>query len=122
MPLKIVQTVIDCADAASLAGFWAAALGREVDAGAQREFATIGLTERVQPVLMFIRVPEAKTVKNRVHLDLAAGPDDDWRAEVQRLIALGASQVGEHREFGWHWITLTDPEGNEFDLGVGATE
>ncbi|MFF3845338.1 VOC family protein [Streptomyces sp. NPDC002328] len=63
--------------------------------------------------LLFQRVPEAKTVKNRLHLDLHAGPDRR-EAEVQRLTALGASVLREVREPGGHWVVMTDPEGNEF--------
>ena len=61
--------------------------------------------------MMFIGVPEAKEVKNRVHLDLHA---DDRAAEVERLIALGATHVHDKDEWGISWTTLADPEGNEF--------
>ncbi len=60
---------------------------------------------------MFLKVPEGKTVKNRVHLDLHA---DDPEAEVTRLLGLGASHVHEKKEWGSQWTTLADPEGNEF--------
>ncbi|QGV79129.1 VOC family protein [Streptomyces ficellus] len=63
--------------------------------------------------LLFQRVPEAKTVKNRLHLDLHAGPDRR-DAEVARLEALGASVVRRVSEPGGEWAVLTDPEGNEF--------
>ena len=68
----------------------------------------------VEPRLFFQLVPESKTVKNRVHLDLR--PVDRTREqEVGRLLALGASQLGDHRRpDGSGWITLADPEGNEF--------
>jgi hypothetical protein len=113
----IAQTVIDCQDAEKLAGFWSAALERPVDPGANPFFATIG---RGSPgALMFLRVPEPKAGKNRVHLDLAPAPGTDWQAELDRLATLGAVRVGEFREYGVHWVTLQDPEGNEFDLGAG---
>ena len=57
--------------------------------------------------LVFVRVPEEKAVKNRVHLDLGA---DDREAEVQRLLALGARRVADHGS----WTVMQDPEGNEF--------
>lgn len=63
------------------------------------------------PMMMFIQVPEAKSVKNRMHLDMNAG---DRAAEVERLVALGATVVHEKNEFGMQWTTLADPEGNEF--------
>jgi predicted enzyme related to lactoylglutathione lyase len=66
------------------------------------------------PTLLFVRVPEAKTVKNRVHLDLV--PTGRTRAqEAERALALGARHVGDFtRPDGGGWIVLADPEGNEF--------
>ncbi|KUN08918.1 hypothetical protein AQI95_07365 [Streptomyces yokosukanensis] len=65
--------------------------------------------------LLFQRVPEPKTVKNRLHLDLHAGPERRT-AELARLQALGAQVVREVKEPGGEWLVLTDPEGNEFCL------
>ncbi len=76
-----------------------------------------------QPRIFLQRVAEPKTVKNRVHIDLQAGggpavPMDEQRrrvaAAVERLEALGATRVGEHTAMGVHWVTMLDPEGNEF--------
>jgi hypothetical protein len=58
-------------------------------------------------------VPERKTVKNRLHLDLNVG-EEHIRSEVDRLVTLGASEGKEFREPSGHWIVMTDPEGNEF--------
>ncbi|MGX1028806.1 VOC family protein [Streptomyces sp. SAI-097] len=63
--------------------------------------------------LLFQRVPEAKTVKNRVHLDVHA-PDGRREAEVARLQGLGASVQRHVKEQGGEWVLMTDPEGNEF--------
>ena len=63
--------------------------------------------------LLFFRVPEAKTVKNRVHVDLA---HREPAAELARLVALGASEVERRTERGISWTVLLDPEGNEFCL------
>ncbi|MCT2542676.1 MULTISPECIES: VOC family protein [Streptomyces] len=63
--------------------------------------------------LLFQRVPEAKTVKNRLHLDVHAGPERR-EAEVERLVGLGATVLREVAEQGGTWVVLTDPEGNEF--------
>lgn len=116
--LTIEQIVIDCADAAALAGFWSRVLSRPVDEGANPYFATIGKRQRDGgPALMFLRVPEGKQGKNRLHLDLS-GPD--WRAQADRLVELGAVKHSEHQEYGTEWITFTDPEGNEFDLGAAS--
>ncbi|MEV5201616.1 VOC family protein [Streptomyces sp. NPDC053720] len=63
--------------------------------------------------LLFQRVPEAKTTKNRLHLDVHAGPERR-QAEVERLVGLGAAVLREVAEQGGTWTVLTDPEGNEF--------
>jgi hypothetical protein len=63
--------------------------------------------------LLFQRVPEAKTVKNRLHLDVHAG-DGQRAAEVERLTGLGASVLREVKEQGGEWVVMADPEGNEF--------
>jgi hypothetical protein len=65
--------------------------------------------------ILFQAVPEAKTVKNRVHLDLLVGPEAHG-AEVERLVGLGASVVGVHDGDEGRWTLLADPEGNEFDV------
>ena len=72
--------------------------------------------------MLFIEVPEPKTVKNRLHLDLV--PVDRPRAaEVARLTALGATLVADHRRpDGTGWVTLADPEGNEFCVLRSAAE
>jgi predicted enzyme related to lactoylglutathione lyase len=117
MPLSIVQIVIDCEDAEKLSAFWSQVLDRPVDEGAESFFATIGLRSAGPgPALMFIKVPEVKQHKNRVHLDLTGA---DWAGEVERVVGLGAVRVSEHKEFGTHWVTMRDPEGNEFDIGAG---
>jgi hypothetical protein len=65
--------------------------------------------------ILFQAVPEAKTVKNRVHLDLLVGPEA-CDGEVERLEALGATKVDVHDGPDGHWVLMTDPEGNEFDV------
>ncbi len=62
------------------------------------------------PSLQFIKVPEPKAAKNRLHIDLAV-PDRD--GVVRRMVDLGATKVGEYDEWGTQWVTLRDPEGNE---------
>jgi glyoxalase superfamily protein len=137
-----VQVVIDCADPARLAVFWAEALGyRQQDppvgfATWQEFLIARGVPESEWnsanavvdpdgrgPRIFFQRVPEPKTVKNRVHLDLNVGggpgtPLDDRRervqAEVQRLLRSGATQVRAVEERDEFWIVMNDPEGNEF--------
>jgi len=118
MSNTIIGLSIDAADAAALAGFWAEALGRQVADGAEERYAvvTIGPAAVSVPRLVFHQVPEGKTVKNRLHIDLAA---TDWEAEINRLSDLGATRIRDVHENGARWITLADPEGNEFDLVRG---
>lgn len=103
----------DCADPLALAGFWAAVMGWGVSPDSNEELAAIGGPTRRpdSPPMLFLRVPEPKTAKNRVHMDLEAA---DLTAEAERLIELGAAFVHEKHEFDSHWMTFTDPEGNEF--------
>jgi predicted enzyme related to lactoylglutathione lyase len=115
MTLTLYAVAIDCHDASTLAQFWAAALGRNVDDGATAEFASIGLQDPAhnRPQWMFNQVPESKKAKNRVHVDLLSPNLDE---EVERLISLGATRVNDFKESGATWTTLSDPEGNEFDV------
>jgi hypothetical protein len=112
MSIALENIVFDSSDATALATFWAGVLSSEVDAGGNEYFATVNKAAD-GPTLMFLQVPEPRVGKNRLHLDLATA---DWSAEVDRLIALGAKRHDEHDEYGTHWITLADPEGNVFDL------
>ena len=105
----------DCEHALDLARFWAAALGREVGQAQPPRSEHFAIVPPPQggdgsPLLIFIQVPEGKTVKNPVHLDLAAGDRD---AEIERLIGLGARDIRDEAEWGVNWTTLADPEGKE---------
>ena len=111
MTSAIRHVTIDCADAYALGSFWSQVLGRPLhddDKPGDPE----ALIEDAG--LLFVTVPEAKTVKNRLHLDLQ--PQDRTRdEEVERLLALGATLVTDHRKpDGTGWALLADPEGNEF--------
>jgi hypothetical protein len=115
MSVSLFSVSLDCADAGKLADFWSQVLDRSVDEGGSVDFAAIGLDGGGSsgPVWMFHRVPEAKQAKNRVHLDFIAVA---WQEEVQRVLGLGASHLGDVDEGGYRWATLADPEGNEFDI------
>jgi hypothetical protein len=114
--LSLGQIVVDSADAAVLAGFWSSLLERPVLDGANQFFAVIPAAEDGKfPALMFLAVPEPRSGKNRLHLDLVSV---DRPAAVERAIQLGARKVGEFDEYGAQWTTLADPEGNVFDIGV----
>lgn len=117
--IAVRHIAVDCRDAAALAGFWSAALDQPVDDGANPYFASIGMAFRSRrPAWIFLQVPEGKTAKNRLHVDFAVGETGTSRAEaVSRLVALGATEVEQHSEYGTDWTVLTDPEGNEFCVG-----
>jgi len=104
----IKNVTFDCADALVAATFWAAALGSNVDEDSTSERAFVEAAGWGGPNMWFVRVPEPKTAKNRMHLDLRApGPIAD---EVARLTALGAKV----QHVGDDLTVMTDPEGNEF--------
>ena len=113
MSISVLGISFDAHNAAQLAHLWAQALHRTVNAGATADFASIGANTALGGLLMFHKVPEGKTVKNRVHLDLRAA---DVLAEADRLTSLGAQQIRSLAENNDRWIGLRDPEGNEFDL------
>ncbi len=138
------QVTIDCADPDRLARFWATALGYKLQ-DPPPGFATwpdflrsIGVPEEawtsrsaivdpdgVGARVFFQRVPEPKTAKNRVHLDVNVGggrstPIEERRrrvdAEVERLLGMGATKLRAAEEHGEYWVVMRDPEGNEFCL------
>jgi predicted enzyme related to lactoylglutathione lyase len=118
--LRVGNITLDCGDVLKVARFWAAALDRRLDHGADAGFASIGRgdADRAEPAWFFERVPEPKVAKNRLHLDLV---DPDPSA-VARLVSLGASVVAEHelRPGGQRWTVLQDPEGNEFCVAASS--
>ncbi|MEO1062072.1 MAG: VOC family protein [Actinomycetota bacterium] len=114
MTLRLGNVTMDCTDAPKVAAFWSAALERPVDEGGNPFFVSIG-RESAGPAMFFIAVPEPKSVKNRVHLDLIA---DDRRAEIERLVGLGATFVADKDEWGVSWTVMHDPEGNEFCIAA----
>jgi Glyoxalase-like domain len=135
-----VQVAFDAADPAALAEFWAAATGYVVQPPPEgfetwQAFLTHLDVPEDQwdsasacvdpeghgPRFYFQKVPEHKTVKNRVHVDLKPGLGYEpaerrevARADAQRLEGLGAKTLREYDEMGEFWIVLADPEGNEF--------
>lgn len=114
--LFIGHVTFDCDNAARLAEFWSGLLGVPVDGGASEGFASVGRQAGARPALLFMQVADRNTGKNTPHLDLHA---PDWKAHVERAIRGGATKVAEYAEFGTEWATLTDPEGNVFDIGAG---
>lgn len=107
----VAAVVTDCANPGALARFWAQATGwtiRESD----EDFASLRYADG-GPFLEMLRVPEAKTGKNRVHVDVAPLADGDSRAEAPRLIDSGAV-LADVDQGDVSWVVLADPEGNEF--------
>jgi Glyoxalase-like domain len=125
MTSKFTELAIDCADPSGLARFWCSVLDYEVQ-DEDDGIVAIGSPTvpegknhpgPVPPTLTFAHVPEGKTVKNRLHIDVNP-TDREQDEEIARLVALGATVVNDNRpEFGW--VTLADPEGNEFDVLAG---
>jgi len=139
-----IQIAVDCADPHPLARFWAAALHYEledhhdqieqllaagaittddtIEIGGRRAFAVAAACRHAQgsgPRLLFQHVPEATRsevrVKNPLHLDLHHLEGDEFReAEVARLIELGATRLWDGQQGPQRWVTMADPEGNEF--------
>ena len=123
MTLTLAAVTIDCDGTRSL---WRSS-GRppwtdRSTANSSSDFASIGMPEHRDttgwslsnddhPTWLFAKVPEPKTAKNRMHVDMAT-PDRD--AEVARLIGLGATRVTDMNEWGYEWTVMQDPEGNEF--------
>jgi len=115
MDLRIQCLCVDARDPASIASFWESALGwrrtHEEPDEVVLEPPAGSPEEGVVPDLLFLKVPESKTVKNRLHLDLR--PIDQAR-EVERLESLGAARVSVGQTAEATWVVLADPEGNEF--------
>ena len=118
MSLRIGNITFDCDDALVVANFWSQALGRALDPDGSSAYCSIGGSdaERLTPAWYFERVPETKTAKNRMHLDLI-DPDP---TTVDRLITLGASITSEHQFRDHHWTAMRDPEGNEFCVSLDS--
>jgi catechol 2,3-dioxygenase-like lactoylglutathione lyase family enzyme len=124
MTLRWHTTVIDCLDVKAQSRWWAEVLGWQIVVDKDDEVVVVpphALTERARsvppaergPGLIFVPVPEGKTVKNRLHFDLAPLAGDDQEDEVRRLEDLGArrTDIGQGART---WIVMADPEGNEF--------
>ncbi|MFW6186722.1 MAG: VOC family protein [Actinomycetota bacterium] len=120
MTSTVYSVAVDCRDPETLARFWCDVLGYVVH-GEAEGFVGIAPAEGEGPHLDFLLVPEPRTGKNRLHLDLRAA-DGDQAAEVARLESLGArrTDVGQGPEATW--VVLADPEGNEFCLLAGPED
>jgi hypothetical protein len=107
MSLSFFKVVFDADDPQRVGRFWAAALERKLIESEPEEWTSL----RGDPRLDFVKVPESKATKNRVHLDWFS---HDREADVARLIGLGATRLWDVTNEDLEWTTLADTEGNEF--------
>jgi hypothetical protein len=130
------QVTFDASDPAALARFWAVALDYEeqpppegfpswdawtesvgIPPERRNDMAALVDPDGVRPRLLFQKVPEGKTAKNRVHLDVNVGAPDHDRgrvdAHVERLVQAGGVVVDDVSQLGERWVVMRDPEGNE---------
>jgi hypothetical protein len=119
---NIRNVAFDCAHPYDLATFWSAVVGHPMNADAVPSDPAVVIEPPGAPRLYFQAVPEDKIVKNRVHVCLQ--PSDRTRdSEVDRLLALGASVLADHRETnGDGFVVLLDPAGNEFCMTASEAE
>jgi predicted enzyme related to lactoylglutathione lyase len=116
--LRQTEVVIDCADLETVLRFWSAALEGWQRREVNEQFVALvpppdqrtGDGPHPLPIL-FQKVPEAKVVKNRAHLDFRS---EDMAVEVDRLTELGATVLAQHSLGDFEWTVMADPEGNEF--------
>jgi hypothetical protein len=125
MALRWYSVVVDCLDVRKQAAWWAQALGWTVVYDTDEECVIIPSWvdeqvmratpwDRTGPGMVFVPVPEGKSVKNRLHIDLAPHTSQDRDAEIGRLEQLGARRVDVGQSPDVSWTVLADPEGNEF--------
>ena len=114
MPVRISCVCIDAIDPRTVADFWSAVLGWEVVEDGD-EIISLASASGDLPTLDILQVPDAKRVKNRLHLDLRAD-GTSFEAELTRLESLGARRVDIGQPPDVTWVVLADPEGNEFCL------
>jgi catechol-2,3-dioxygenase len=109
MACRFTELVVDANDPPALADFWSQVLGYQVSDTSDQ---WVEIKGPQPPTLLFAKVPEAKTVKNRVHIDVNP-TDRSQKEEVERIVGLGArpADVGQKDV---SWVVLADPEGNEF--------
>ncbi|MFF3641379.1 VOC family protein [Streptomyces sp. NPDC002564] len=121
MTSRFTELTVDCHDPERLAAFWCAVLDfkvidrseGKVEIGSWEPTVEDVRARQMPPTLQFIQVPEGRSAKNRLHLDVSpidAGTED----EVNRLLGLGASRADVGQGADRSWVVMTDPEGNEF--------
>jgi predicted enzyme related to lactoylglutathione lyase len=120
MSAYVGNVTFDCADPYALAEFWSRVTSCPIAKGDKPGDKEVDVPLGQGLTLVFIRVPEPKTVKNRVHVCLR--PDGDRDAEAERVLGLGGRLVADRRrKSGTGWVVFADPEGNEFCLLRGLS-
>lgn len=126
MALKWYTVVVDCHDIVAQAAWWADVLGWQIIYQSDDEQVVVPQHANLEPLspeewtrqgpgLVFVTVPEDKTLKNRLHLDLAPHASDDRDALIEGLLAKGATRADVGQDGATvTWTVLRDPEGNEF--------
>jgi predicted enzyme related to lactoylglutathione lyase len=110
----IKYVTFDCADAGPLSAFWSEVTGYQ-QVTVRDDFAALAAPDgRGIRGILFQKVPEPKSTKSRIHVDLASR---DPEHEIERLVGLGARPVARHEGNGTSWTVMLDPEGNEFCIG-----
>ncbi|MYW00796.1 VOC family protein [Streptomyces sp. SID3343] len=123
MTSRFTELVVDCHDPELLAVFWCEVLDftvldrseGKVEIGSWEPTVEAIRAGQMPPTMVFIRVPEGKTVKNRLHLDVSP-VDVSTEDEVTRLLGLGATTTDVGQGAARSWVVMADPEGNEFDV------
>ena len=119
-PPQLVFITVDSADPESIAVFWAELLETEIAGRWGGDYVILKPQPGRQVRMAFQRVPEAKQVKNRVHVDLVV---EDLDQAMRRVLDLGGALVTEHLdEPGYKWRVMRDPEGNEFCIAVSGED
>lgn len=113
MTSTIKYMTFDCHNPLLLAEFWSAVLEYETENWPVIDGATSKPRDGGVPHIAFIKAPEAKTAKNRLHLDIQP-VDGAMESEVERLVELGATRIDVFNEPSETWTVMNDPEGNEF--------
>ncbi|MFD3937168.1 VOC family protein [Streptomyces sp. NPDC058611] len=121
MTSRFTELAVDCRDPERLAAFWCGVLDFEVidrsegrvEIGSWVPTVDDVRARQMPPTLLFVRVPEGKSVKNRLHLDVSP-IDGSTEAETRRLLGLGATTTDVGQGPDRNWVVMADPEGNEF--------
>jgi len=107
---RVAAIMVDCNDVEAMVAFWGEVLGLE-SKGRHGDYVWMSSVSENGPALAFQQVPEPRTGKNRLHLDVTTS---DPEAVIAMVIELGGSRVEDHEMQGFGWTVLSDPEGNVF--------